>query len=432
MNFIKNKKLNWKMRKSSRAVVFGITKDLDFALGAMIVGFLKHNQNYDGHFVVFHDGISQEQQDVFRAVCSAISFRRFEEEAVRKRLAKVMEHQSASKIIDRYSHLYFAKFEIFDLLDEFERVIWMDVDMLVRGPLHDLWDFDDFCWREIGVDALSKQKKAFNCFSSEIGDVPFRSGNGGLIGVSGSARGKGPVVTQLAFEFFAEYVERSGLVHGDEFAPFLIAARNKCNVRALPLDFNCPSATTGAQNAKIVHAIGNDKFWNNHALKLAYPDWWMWYDEWVRLGGRKTTAKLSGGGAVKTPNGLVYSARFEHHWKSLFASIWGTLPMGFIPDVLMHRKFYQIFLTGFPQRQVHIEITKLDKGFELGVHIEGEAVEDINLIHDISNRMATLSDYERADHKYGLGWRVKCDPSTLSGAVIRLATALQDLEVDQR
>ena len=432
MNLIQNIKVGRKKTKNDRAVVFGVTKDLDFALGAMIIGFLKHNEDYDGHFVVFHDGISQEQQNVFKSIYSAISFRQFAEATVHDRLAKVMDPESASKIIDRYSHFYFAKFEMFDLLDEFERVVWMDVDMLVRGSLDDLWDFDEFCWRETTSGTQKKQAKMYEEFKGEIKGVEYHSPNGGLIGVSKKSAVNYGICSDTAYLHFGQFRKKFDAVQGDEFSMFMCAAANRAAVKVLDItEFNCPSATPGVQNAKIIHAIGKDKFWNNHALKLAYPDWWMWHDEWVRLGGQKTTAKLSGGGTVKTPNGLVYSARFEHHWKSLFAGIWDKLPVGFIPDVLMHRKFYQIFISGFPQKQLHIEITKLDKRFDLSIHIEGEAAKNTDLIDDISNRMALLSDYERADHKYGLGWRIKCDSATLSEAVIRFTNALQDLKADQ-
>ena len=206
------------------ALVFGVTANLSFALGAMIIGFLKHNPNFDGEMVVFHAEITPEQQSLFRGIFPNISFRLFDAGSVQQRCRGLIDVNSDDGILKRYSHFYFAKFEIFDLLDEFDKVIWMDVDMLVRGPLDELWQFDEFCWREIVDTTRTIQKKAFDEFAHVVEGVGYRPGNGGLIGVSKGARKKGKVDTQKAYAFFGEYFQKTNLTNGDEFSPYLMAS----------------------------------------------------------------------------------------------------------------------------------------------------------------------------------------------------------------
>lgn len=154
-----------------RALVFGATTDLSFALGAMIVGFLKHNTRYDGHIIILHDGISTEQQSVFRCLFKNTSFRTFSESYVRRQLGDDNDAPFVNRFITAYSHFYFAKFELFNLLNEFDRVIWMDADMLVRGPLDDLWNFDEFCWRETFQKKIQRRTDMYTLFSSHIKDL---------------------------------------------------------------------------------------------------------------------------------------------------------------------------------------------------------------------------------------------------------------------
>jgi lipopolysaccharide biosynthesis glycosyltransferase len=418
-----------KFTARKRALVFGITDDLYFALGTMLVGYFKHNPMFNGTVVVFHENLSKEQQATLRKIYKTISFRRFTRSGVEKRLSKIASRTRVEAILARYSHFYFAKFEIPDLLKEFHKVMWMDVDMLVRGPVGNMWSFDQFTWRIVSPGALEKQEVVNQAYALDIKRSDYGGPNGGLIGISRGAQQQGEMSTARLYYWFNRLTNEHNLAISDELSFFLLAATTGSNLKELPLSYNCPSATHGAGSAKIIHAVGKNKFWNTKSIALAYPDWGIWQREWVRYGGTKSHYELSGkSGFIQSPNSIVGAARQQHIWSKLFEEIRDQLPAGVIPDLHTHRQYWQILFAGWKKELLHIEITKLGKTYRVEVHLEGDA-QFVEAHKDlIEKRLATVEGFERMEFECGDSWGCEVEIDDVATKVIVCANALSGIQ----
>ena len=106
-----------------RAIVCGISADYAFALAAVMAGVARHCPDFQGDFVVFHDGLDAGTQGRLRRLWPRIVFRNFGETELAARLCADF---------GAYSPMIFAKFEMADMLAEYDRCLWLDVDILVQ------------------------------------------------------------------------------------------------------------------------------------------------------------------------------------------------------------------------------------------------------------------------------------------------------------
>ena len=415
------KKVTHKSALKKRAIVFGITNNLCFAVGTMLIGFLKHNPDYNGTVLIFHENLSKDQRGKLEVIYPAISFRKFTKEQVETRISNAADRKVIDQLISRYSIFYFAKFELPDLLDEFERVIWLDVDMLVRGPLDEIWDFDEFTWRTAGP--ASKLSPSFSrLFEAEIKTKDYNRPNGGLIGICRNARKQGSVTTAQLYHWFNELQTRSRSLIADEFSFFLLAATIGANVKELAVSYNCFSTRQGCDTAKIIHAVGAKKFWDSAAMKLAYPDWVLWYNEWVRHGGDTYEGQVAPAGLfITTPNHLVEASLYQDFWRDVFYEIIDRLPPGLIPDIQTQRYFWQIFVQQWPRDQLHIRTSKRGNYFFVALHLEGAAAQDETLVDAIETVFSGTDEFNKVPIKLGFAWEQQMEAADVPEMIIKCA-----------
>jgi lipopolysaccharide biosynthesis glycosyltransferase len=388
------------------------------------IGYLKHNPDYGGDIVVFHENLSDDQKLTLHRIFPRVSFRQLDKDLVIQRLGHFAASESCQGIINRYSIFYFAKFELADLLHEYDKVAWMDVDMLIRGPIGDIWNFAEFAWRP-GVPLNENFAAIGERFNPKVDVVNYKTPNGGLICMSRTLQKKGEMSTAALYALFCEMQHYSVLPTGDEVALFFLAARLGAQVRYLDTRFNCASGTPGAANAHVIHAIGGDKFWNRQTLKLAYPDWWLWHDEWVRRGGEPSAFVLSTEGlSVKTPDEIVISGRFYHIWHDVFKTIRDDLPAGIIPDVQLHKKFWVLFIKGWAKDVFCIEVSKANFEFSVAVYFQGDCTAYPQLIDRISENLAPTAFARHDLGSQGVKWSRDVSRADIATNVLSAANCM--------
>lgn len=83
---------------------------------------------YDS-IVVYHSGFTEDDLMKLQMIELRILFKRY----IREDLEK--EHKTAAtkkltRSIDRYSHLYCSKYKIFELLEDYSNILYLDLDMI--------------------------------------------------------------------------------------------------------------------------------------------------------------------------------------------------------------------------------------------------------------------------------------------------------------
>lgn len=313
-------------RQPRLAVVCGVTVDHVFALGSLIAAFRRHNARFSGDFIVFHDGIPVGDQARLRGLWPRILFRLFTRDMLNARLAAACDAPHYAAALNRHSPMIFAKFEMLDLLAEYDKCLWLDVDVLIRGDLSALWDFDCLAWRPLAEGAFARRAEVMEQFADMCRDTTTTLPNGGVIGMAKPLAGL--ITPADLYAVAAKLITQTKAVSLDELALYLLAAARSVPLRNLDLRFNHPVIAAGADQAVIIHAIGPDKFWNATPLLLAYPDWARDQQDWVAVGGRPYGGPLRLAEAQDAaPHQALRAARNRAYWREVYGALRPELPL---------------------------------------------------------------------------------------------------------
>jgi hypothetical protein len=348
----------------ARAFVLGITADLAFAAGALLASIRAQDPDCDATVVILHDGLDAGDLAAFQRIWPGCRFRLFGCDAAVARLGKAGERVAG--FLKQYSPMVLAKLELPDLLEEFERVVWLDADILVQGPLDPLWAFDCLAWRGLPSGAFKRRERALGLFGELELDPRVPLLNGGVIGVSRRFLDLGGS-TALLQDHARRLAEGAPASQIDELPWYLAAAARGMPVEALPMALNHPVGATGAKAAVVVHAIGAHKFWNATPLLQLYPDWSRHQATWVAGGGRAYDGPVAMGEVHPLdPSETLRAAQMRDYWLALFRDLRPVLPRGMVVDLQHDRPQLRIFLHGRPEGE-HLSLKRLPKAGRVGL-----------------------------------------------------------------
>jgi hypothetical protein len=330
-----------------RAIVCGISADYAFALAALIAGVVRHCPDFQGDFVVFHDGLDAATQTRLRALSPRVVFRDFGDDVVTARLGADYGD---------YSPMIFAKFEMADMLADYDRCLWLDVDILVQGDFSDVWDFGALAWRPLTDGAFARRAAVMTAFADLRRDgVPLL--NGGVVGMGPELRGR--LCSADLYAMAARIVSAVGPHTVDELALYFAACAQGLAVTALDQRFNHPVVARDGRDAVMVHAVGPDKFWNAAPLQLAYPEWAQLARDWPYDGAQT----LQG---AATPDKALKVARNRAFWQGVYRGLRSQLPEGLQVDLAGDGADLRFFIKGLPD-STHLCLTRQATARRLGV-----------------------------------------------------------------
>jgi len=118
------------MNKKNLAIVFGITSNITFALANVLIGLKKHSPNLADEIIIYHDGIKEKDQNLLNTIfpCRFL----FYEFPIKDK------SDFDPFFFDQFSSMAYSRFECFKLLDEFKKVMWLDVDILIQKDISSL------------------------------------------------------------------------------------------------------------------------------------------------------------------------------------------------------------------------------------------------------------------------------------------------------
>lgn len=412
------------------AIVLGVTSNLDFALGTFLISFFKHNKHFRGTVVVFHDGFSSEQKDVLRKIYAKMVFKTFTVQDLYERLnvPNLSENKHAKALIERFSPLNYSKMELLSLLDEYEKCIWFDVDMLVRKDLSDFWEFEGFAWRPVVPKMYEVYKGLLDHFSY-LGENATSIPQGGVIAVSRHVRDHFDCTSEALWSIgnaiFTD-PEAHTVNAIDEMSYCLLAASRKAPFREYPLAYNQPSTMAGIDMACVIHAVGEHKFWNASSLKTTFPEWGQHQRSWVLLGGTafKGKDKLKSVHPEKTHE-VILAARKRLYWQDIYSHICDQLPNSVYPDLRTDRGFMQYYLSDI-NRKIHLQLGGIPKSNEVKVslHLKAEFSASQSLRKNILSRLAHIRDLSKNDTKLGMRFITNREPEDIPQVMQAFADAI--------
>lgn len=262
------------MMSQSNAVVFGITSNLMFAAINVIIGIEKHNPGLVDNYIIYHlstDDICENDRIAARKITNKIQFRIFEPE---------VDMKVFGEIVNQYSLLYFCKFCVFDLLNEYDSVLWLDADLLIKGDISSIFESKGMAWR---VSLSVRFCDILKYPEIEITEKDTKP-NAGVIFVKKDEQTK-DITTSECWEIannIRKYTKRLSL---DEMTFGVIAIKHGIQVVELPRKYNLVFHMTSDEESIIQHAMGKKKFWNNRVMNLMFEEWRQNNSRWLAVGG---------------------------------------------------------------------------------------------------------------------------------------------------
>ncbi len=262
------------MKKKKVALVFGISNDYVFALANTIVGLKKYNRKFWDDIIVYHDSLSRHDMNNIKKLDNSIIFRsRFDEKLI---------NNITPDIIKKYSKACMYRFDCFNLLKEYKCVIWNDVDILIQGNIEGLLEYG----KKSGF-AATLSSGGFNVEANFKKLIPEYNMftplyNSGILVLRDHLKG---------YEHYAEWCVNTAKKYApvlrwpDQGIINLLIQEFNIDVEIIDIYKYCchPTQKEHIKTASIIHAYGDEKFWNNDSLIKEFSEWKINNDEWHEL-----------------------------------------------------------------------------------------------------------------------------------------------------
>lgn len=292
------------MNKKQKAIVLGATGNMAFAVGNVLLGIKKYSPAFDGDFIILHNDFIQKDKDLLNSIfpCKFIDY-------------KFPESQKYDNShFYRYSLLAFSRYEIFNWLDEYEKIAWLDIDILVQDDINKLFDAtkDHLGWK-------NERLRLGGLFTKELDYVANEKdfyNSGVMVFTDKIPNYKN--LTQWCYNTTFEMAEALSLPD-QAVLNHMVYEFPEIKVSSIGKEFNCHPTDKEAKNAVLLHSYSSEKFWNFYNIK----EWNQNYKNWIKMGGSPYTGpkanwlyKLIKKFDPEAPNPLRYpKAYFNHIFK---------------------------------------------------------------------------------------------------------------------
>ena len=159
--------------KKEKALVLGATGNITFAVANVLIGIKKHSPELQADFYIYHKDITEIDQHLLNSIIP-INFIEYNFPA--------NNTEDLEKFaFKRYSQLAFSRFECFNLLNEYKKVVWLDVDTLIQKDISSLFDLCDN-----GIGLFQEASSLQECFAEPLNGYDMKAAhyNSGVIVLS--------------------------------------------------------------------------------------------------------------------------------------------------------------------------------------------------------------------------------------------------------
>lgn len=316
------------------ALMFVINESMVFALGTTLLNLKDKNPNIPYDVVVIHDGLSKEAIRDLSIVNGNINFIKYTLDDF------ISEHDVNGdsvffkNFIKRYSYLSFIKYKIFEMLECYRAILFLDVDILILKDISAIFQNEGVSWRN-GFSL--KEKLSLNRVNKDFDylnylDNKFPAPNGGLIFVEDSIPYN--EMKLIAKKFISENYANF-TAHIDEISIALPVAMLSVQLNILNGNEYNVLPEQVSDESRIVHFVGK-KIWGDHNLISIFPEWLVYYNEWEKKSSfnypdikkidrglylkqvNLNNTWLKSQEFIDLPNGLIFSNITKKPWYPIF------------------------------------------------------------------------------------------------------------------
>lgn len=261
------------MKKKTAIVTGGTSNDVP-AMACLVMNIKDTNPNLADEIVILHDGISEKDQQLINGIFPT-RFILYE--------SPFEKVQGFKDVVTKYfSLMVFCRYECFRLLEDYEKVIWTDYDVvIIEDLLHLICNNNQAIFSYTPSPLLHQ----FTADVYQIVDPAKYNLNAGAIAL--------PLfILSDKLNNYMKYYH--WLLDATVKYAQVLYLPEVAVVNLLLQEFNIPFENTigieyyahpihdaQIQNKKILHAYGQPKFWNG----LYNKTWEKNYRHWIKMGG---------------------------------------------------------------------------------------------------------------------------------------------------
>ncbi len=258
------------MGKKEVALVYGITNNYVDKLANVLIGLNEKSKKFWDDIIILHNGLTEKNKQMLNEIvkCKFIEVKRDD-----------FINEINEEAMNLYSIAAFFRYECFNMLNKYKKVIWSDVDVLYQGDLSGLIDYA--IDKDIAAVQALEEYAVINNFYDIIEKynmfVPMY--NSGLLVLNDKLLKYGDL-SEWCYKKTIEYA--SLLKWPDQGIINLMIQEFDMSVDNIDIDlYHChPSFFDKGKKAKIVHAHGTRKFWNDEEYNRRYPLWNEYGKKW--------------------------------------------------------------------------------------------------------------------------------------------------------
>lgn len=353
--------------KKNNCVCFGVTASLIPAVANIIIGIESNSKNLEANYVIMHlpgEKFNDNDLKALYAITSRIEFK----EVSFTKYEKLLENTSVfSK--ERYGGLIlFSKYFIFDLLNEYHNVLWLDADILIQGDITPIFSKKPMAWRPALRPMVNIKLKDDLYKFTEEDSRP----NGGVIFVSDEI----PNYDKMTDECFNLIANEIGYLPDamDELVFGVLNHKFSIGVNKLHPRYNAGCGWQNSHRAIIVHSIGSNKFWNSVVRYSLFHRWRENNSKWVKLGGTNLVQDLKGKDLFLGDSLNYINTSLENciYWNSILSDI--SYPSYIVPEKTLFKNEIKFFIKNVSKSfYFSLKPTTKAKGTDLLVSVNFEA-----------------------------------------------------------
>lgn len=269
---------------AKKVIFFAISDNYSFAAANVIMGLHKYStelmQKCD--IIIYHDGICDKNKQLLNKIHNNIIFKEmiFPQE---------WESMLQAKRTLKWGYYVIAKLLGFELIKQYEKVLFLDVDMLVNGDISALFQIEEeMAWRK--VLAWNPKEDWVDIVKNPDDNISVP--NGGLVYFTDKLLKYNIDIEYIADVFSkVQQVKRGGTeeivlayIGYDKQIRFKELSVSQYNTSVYEIFVNPESAKT-----KLIHFVDckatQQKPWKSLAAYLCFPDWVENYQKWIEMGG---------------------------------------------------------------------------------------------------------------------------------------------------
>lgn len=336
--------------KQDTAIVLASTKDYLYATSNVLIGLKKFSPDFATDIILFNDGIDEIYKNKLNQLTKNIIYKKYDNSYF---ISKTNLKIETLPRLKRFSLLAYARYEIFDLLKYYKKILYIDCDMLIQKDISQIKNF--------GPISLQKYNKTlaycFNIDKKEIEgiDTSLYSYTNSYIYINDNLD-QYELLTNECYQLTQKYIYNSTLP--DLAIISLLLYKYNIVPNEAPHSIHALHTAKESYDSCMVQPVNGPKwkFWSNPLMRQLYPLWQENYEEWIKIGGQKYDGpQYYLADFPKEKDKIFKNYKNELFYREIYLKNKDRLPVNILPNISANKSYLQFFIKNIDEK-IHYEI----------------------------------------------------------------------------